>query len=357
MAKRKSSSKSNKNTSRRKTTKAPAAAKSIGTTGGKAAKKKVTKEPSRPRVEAKKKSVSEAVSRSLENLKEKIEAAKFYTPAVQVAEVQPPFQDLPQNYGDNKIVLMVRDPYWVHCYWEINQSRIEEARAQFGDLWDQTKPILRVYDITNVQFNGENANGSFDIELTGNATNWYINVGAPNRSYCVDIGIVAPDNRFFVLARSNPVVTPRDGMSEILDEQWMDIDCEKMYALSGGFDVGAGSLELRELMEKKLRAEEASGAVPSLAMVSPVKYRERGFWFILGTELIVYGATTPDAKVTLQGKRVRLRPDGTFTLRLALPDGVQRIETTATSPDGTEVRTITPTVTKKTESKELVLTA
>jgi hypothetical protein len=28
--------------------------------------------------------------------------------------------ELPSGYGDNKILLLVRDPYWVYSYWEIS---------------------------------------------------------------------------------------------------------------------------------------------------------------------------------------------------------------------------------------------
>jgi len=70
---------------------------------------------------------------------------------------------------------------------------------------------------------------------------------------------------------------------------------------------------------------------------------------VVNTELIVYGATEPDAKVTVQGKDIRLRPDGTFTLRFALPDGRQVIPVQATSADAAETRTITPVVTKETK--------
>jgi hypothetical protein len=76
--------------------------------------------------------------------------------------------------------------------------------------------------------------------------------------------------------------------------------------------------------------------------------RARGFWFRLGTELIVYGATEPDAKVTLQGRPVTLRPDGTFTARFDLPDGEQVIPAVAESADGIDTVEITPVVNKKT---------
>ena len=76
--------------------------------------------------------------------------------------------------------------------------------------------------------------------------------------------------------------------------------------------------------------------------------KERKFWLVLNTELIVYGATEPDAVVKVQGEQISLRPDGTFTLRYALPDGVQYIPVAANSADGIDTITITPIVTKQT---------
>jgi len=79
--------------------------------------------------------------------------------------------------------------------------------------------------------------------------------------------------------------------------------------------------------------------------------KERDFWFVLDTELIVSGATEPDAHVTIQGVPVQLRPDGTFTVRFQLPDGVQEIPVIAVSRDGISEREITPTVTRDTERR------
>jgi hypothetical protein len=45
-----------------------------------------------------------------------------------------------------------------------------------------------------------------------------------------------------------------------------------------------------------------------------------------------------------------LRPDGTFTLRFALPDGEQILRVHAVNKDGDMERTITPVVTRKTRT-------
>ena len=64
----------------------------------------------------------------------------------------------------------------------------------------------------------------------------------------------------------------------------------------------------------------------------------RGFWFNINAELIVYGATEPTATVTIGGRPIRLRPDGSFSYRFALPDGQYELPVVAVSADQTEGR-------------------
>ncbi len=60
----------------------------------------------------------------------------------------------------------------------------------------------------------------------------------------------------------------------------------------------------------------------------------KGFWFNVNAELIIYGATEPNAKVTLGGHEIKLRSDGTFSFRFALPDGKYDLPAVAVSADG-----------------------
>jgi hypothetical protein len=258
----------------------------------------------------------------------------------------------PPGYGDNKIVLLVRDPWWVFVYWEIRREKEEEIYRKIASDGDEPSGhVLRVYDITDINFNGRNAHSYFDIELKGLASNWYINVGSPDRSWIVDIGIVTRKGNFYVLARSNAVRTPRHGMSDKLDAEWMIPEDEywKMFGISGGFGIGKGSLEVREMVKKRLEEQITSAQISSGSGASiHRRIEKKKFWLVVNTELIVYGATEPDAKVTVQGKEISLRPDGTFSLRFALPDGKQVIPVEATSSDKTDKRRITPVVTRKT---------
>ncbi len=111
-------------------------------------------------------------------------------------------------------------------------------------------------------------------------------------------------------------------------------------------------------MKERLLAAISSGsgvAQISSVGVGPVKIKKRGFWFVLDCELIVYGTTEPDAAVTIGGKPVQLRPDGTFTLRFALPDGKIELDAHACSADGLEERIIKPVVERNTERAAPVL--
>ncbi|MBU9888740.1 MAG: DUF4912 domain-containing protein [Candidatus Omnitrophica bacterium] len=255
-------------------------------------------------------------------------------------------RELPDNYGDNQIYLLVRDPHWIYAYWEIQKDHQEDNLSKLGGNWDSVVSVLRVYDVTDPAKEAPFT----DVILQNMVTAWYLNV-QPNHSYYVEIGLLHRDGRFISLARSNFVTTPRSGMSEIIDEQWMSVDFDKMYALSGGFQVGKSSAELRKLMEERLKGAISSGSGAGLisSMASPVRIQKRGFYFWLECELIIYGGTEPDAKVTMQGRPVTLRPDGTFTFRYALPDGKFIFDCHAESADGVEERVITPVVSRNTE--------
>lgn len=85
-------------------------------------------------------------------------------------------------------------------------------------------------------------------------------------------------------------------------------------------------------------AAPGAEALFSGAAVPPAAAGGRGFWFNINAELIVYGATEPDATVTIEGRPIRLRPDGSFTLRFALPDGDYSLRAEAVSADGVEAR-------------------
>ena len=255
-------------------------------------------------------------------------------------------QELPSSYDQDKIILQVRDPHWLHSYWELRTQTAEGLKNKLGDDFYRSKKTLRVYDVSNITFNGSNANRFFDIVINDFANSWYIDTAGPGRCWCVDLGLLLPDGRFITILRSNIVATPLDGPSWVTDEEWMIPD--DMFARLYGMGFGLGrSSPVGGAWQERLRQGLFSSGLSS----SPVKKQvlERNFWLKVDCELIVYGATEPDAKVTVQGVPVKLRPDGTFTLRYYLPDGKQVIPVKAFSADKLEERAITPTVIRETK--------
>lgn len=264
-------------------------------------------------------------------------------------------KDLPSGYGKDRIVVMVRDPYWLHAYWELTRQAVSRAEAALGQEWFGSKPILRLLDVSSHDTTNTSESILRDVDIHGGCNNWYLEVGDPPKSFRVDIGYLSPRGRFYVLARSNVVTTPRAGVSDIIDENWSDFDpksADRIYAMSGGYDPTASSLELKQLFEERLRRPMGSPAVTSFGSGAWPGGRQRKFWFHLDAELIVYGATEPNARVTLQGEPIKLRNDGTFTMRFSLPDSRQIIPAVAASADGVEERTIVLAVERNTKELE-----
>src|SRR3984893_17941404 len=65
---------------------------------------------------------------------------------------------------------------------------------------------------------------------------------------------------------------------------------------------------------------------------------ERGFFMHVNAEVIFYGGTDPQAKVTVAGQPIQLQPDGTFRYHFKFPDNDFEIPIVAISPDCKETR-------------------
>ncbi len=163
----------------------------------------------------------EEINRVLPDLKE--EFSTELTPSGSLPEYQFPREELPHSYGIDRLVLLARDPYWLYAYWEVTATKMAEFSSTHG-AWETSWPVLRVYDVTGITFNGQNANQYIDIGINDQADNWHINTGEPDRTFCVDLGRQFPDGRFITLLRSNTVTTPRASLSDREDEEWMWIE-------------------------------------------------------------------------------------------------------------------------------------
>ena len=163
---------------------------------------------------------------------------------------------------------MVRDPWWLFAYWEVTPWREQEvADAIRRTGLTREKSVLRVYDVTDTAL--PNSHSFFDIELVNLANSWYVDVGSPNRQWVVEVGVRTREGRFFMLVRSNVVRTPRFGVSDVLDEEWMLPD-ELYWKLFGMSGLGRqkSSLDVREILERYLKSVVSSER-PSSVGFSP----------------------------------------------------------------------------------------
>jgi len=305
-------------------------------------------------------------------------------------------RELPLEYGETKVVLLVRDPEWIFAYWEINSA----TRKKYGIPKGRHNKtlVLRVIELDD----DDNMVNSYDVGVNDHTASWYVKIDHPNHRYIVELGLLEEEGGFDVIATSNEVQVPRRTIAEETDLEFAEINDEiysQLVHLSGGTRIRErlGSDEfLRSLQERVsvslgddahfsggLSSSDILGGSSSLygpssalfsgslsssslgsaifsamlpgaggegALKDTVEARRgKDFWLEVGVDVIVYGATEPDAKVSLMGQDIELNPDGTFRLRLVLPDTTIEFPVEATSGDGRETRRVKPVVVRYTE--------
>jgi hypothetical protein len=311
-------------------------------------------------------------------------------PASQKAE---PEADLPEAYGTKKLFVTARDPHWLYANWDLTheQQSTLNARSAEGHL------ILRIYankieghPLYEIHVHPESRHWFAHVEKAGSPytaeLGYYSPVGRWMRVAASGATVTPPDsvsedgNAEFAtipfefpfaklldivkaavrenrplaqaveeLRRTGHPALPRvngEPISNWTREQ--ETALAKIIAIDDSRRVWMGSLEITELIRRRLAQEMSSlGLVSSLGVSSlgisslsspfggmPAK----GFWFNVNAELIIYGATEADAKVTIGGHQIKLRPDGSFSFRFALPDGNYDLPAVAVSSDGTDSR-------------------
>lgn len=280
-------------------------------------------------------------------------------------QVSPPppqaARELPDEYGDTKLVLMVRDPEWIYAYWEVNDATREQiGLPRNGD--HKSRVVLRLYKITDTNWPAQAAHYFFDVDVPSNAKNWYLHMPEANQQWCAELGLIDQAENYTSICRSNRIATPRNTISDRIDSEWMTVEesFEKITRLSRASleahlrgDANAATSEaILRTINRQLTAvlHEGKTAMSSgiFSSESALPQNQKSFWMQVHTELLLYGATTPDAKVTVQGRPIELNDDGTFSMRFALPDGLQVLEVKAVNADGDLEESVTPVVERTT---------
>ncbi|HEY9859740.1 MAG TPA: DUF4912 domain-containing protein [Candidatus Obscuribacterales bacterium] len=354
-------------------------------------------------------------SRTLE-AQEEVEAAKFDVgqedrTGGSLAAVDEGLPDLPEGYGESRIVLMPRDPQWAYTYWDISNEHKEDLRRQGGQ-----QLALRLYDVTNISLDYQSPHSIQEYPSDELAREWYLPVPVSDRDYVVDIGYRCPDGRWLVLARSAPVRVPPVYPSDWIEDQFITLAWEEdlrgktflelippsqRAAATAPTDYGAGApidaagnpiYDAIFGMAQTTEAQRVAGslygsmqqapiheqavssyvfpsgvgmwAVPTASglnmsgvgmsgagFASAPPIRPRQFWLVADAELIVYGATEPDATVTIGGRPIKLNPDGTFRFQMSFQDGLVDYPIMAVASDGEQTRSVHMSFTRETPSR------
>jgi hypothetical protein len=343
---------------------------------------------------------------------QQVEAAKFEVgqddlTGGPLADVDEVIGDLPGGYGESRIVLMPRDPQWSYTYWDVSNEHKEELRRQGGQ-----QLALRLYDVTDIDLNYQNAHSVQEYLCDELAREWYLPIPVSDRDYIIDIGYRSFDGRWLVLARSAPVHIPPVYPSDWVEDVFVTVDWKedlrgktvykltppaKKAAITAGttgnpiydqiFDMAqtaeaqrvAGSIfgSMQHVPGSMIPEKAVSSyvfpsgvgmwAVPTasglnmsgvgmktmsgIGGASIPPERARKFWLVADAELIVYGATEPDATVTIGDRPIKLNPDGTFRFQMSFQDGLIDYPIKAVAADGEQTRSIHMKFNRETPSR------
>ncbi len=128
---------------------------------------------------------------------------------------------------------------------------------------------------------------------------------------------------------------------------------EQLFSLSGGYHVhkqtGSGIISEWVAIPSNISSGVSSGS-GAFSVVLPQKAKK--FFADLQAELVLYGSTEPDARLTIGGNKVNPSKDGHFSIRFHIKDGVFSIPFKAESKDKKYVIEINSYFTKGTEKRE-----
>ncbi|MFG6098877.1 DUF4912 domain-containing protein [Leptothoe sp. ISB3NOV94-8A] len=313
----------------------------------------------------------------------------------ELAAVDDGFGDLPGGYGESRIVLMPRDPQWAYAYWDIPGVHKEEMRRQGG-----VRLAIRFYDVTDIDINSVAPHSLQQYECDEMAREWFLPIPVSDRDYIAEIGYVAADGRWLLMARSAPIHVPPVYPSDWVEDHFVSVNWDEdlrgktVMTLVPPSKKAAGVMDAEgnpiydEIFAKaqSMEAQRIAGSlfgsmhqVPEQAVSSFVfpsgvgmwalptasginmsgvgfsasapPVRPRKFWLIADAELIVYGATEPDATVTIGSRKIDLKPDGTFRFQMSFQDGLIDYPIKAVAADGEQTRSIHMKFTRETPER------
>lgn len=133
--------------------------------------------------------------------------------------------DIHNQSKENEIFAVLTATDRMYCSWCFHESVLDAA---FYCVKPLNKEILdlRIFDVTDLYFDGTNAHSVTCIKVKKDEQSWTIKNLKKNRSYLCELGYITKEYFFFPLLQSNPIQTPYADSSDYTLKQK---DAEKVY--------------------------------------------------------------------------------------------------------------------------------
>ena len=265
-----------------------------------------------------------------------------------------------------KLVFLPRDPEWAYVFWQISESDRDQAQSLGAN-----KLCLRLYDATGIGEGNLNQGTLREIAVNSHSTEWYLPIPLADRDYKVELGYrygfkwkslafssvshvpgTQPSEQILDKFVPFTLETPRSSEPPSIIESPQGKETnglhERLYQAATSFPARR-KVGSEEFMEDINSTNLNSNLTDSGAGLWSSGLNESGngivknksFWLVADSELIVYGATDPSAKLTIGEEAVPLAADGTFRLQVPFRDGSQKYEIKAVDASGDQEKSIT----------------
>ena len=163
----------------------------------------------------------------------------------------------PPAFYFDQIGLSFIHPHQGFIQWHIREDSVTALQSELGDKSHGANMIIRVYNVTNVIFNGYNAHDFYDVMVHSRQGNYYVQVDQLGRNLMVEIGLRLNDGKFLGFARSMPVLFDRDHSSGNFQSGGLYVGrgFEPVLGVDNIFDANVYERLNRELIGSKRKAK------------------------------------------------------------------------------------------------------
>lgn len=99
-------------------------------------------------------------------------------------------------------------PRKIILFWEVSELPKKIIEPFYKTKFEELVTVIRIYDVTDVIFNGKNAHHYFEIAASYQSGHWMVKGLMPNRSFVAELGVYLSKTEFFPVLRSNCLRTP-----------------------------------------------------------------------------------------------------------------------------------------------------